>query len=59
MNNSNEKMTDNQQKMDLLNLKKLYNDAFYWHLIHKGYTPERAELEVIRMNSQNGILMKL
>ena len=27
------------------NLKTLYRDAMYFHLIHKGYTTKRAELE--------------
>lgn len=27
------------------NLKTLYQDALYWHLIHKGYTTKRVELE--------------
>lgn len=49
---SKEKLLNTQQEMKLYYLKLLYRDAFYWHLIHKGYTMEKAELEVmIRMQS--------
>ena len=52
--NLNEKKISNQHKTNLSNLKKLYNDAFYWHLIHNGYTPKRAELIVItKANNKN------
>jgi len=37
-------MVETRQEM---NLKRLYNDALYWHLIHNGYTPEKAERETI------------
>jgi len=29
-------------------LKKLYNDALYWHLIHNGYSLEEAKLIATR-----------
>lgn len=41
-------MTNVQEKMKRLYLKQLYNDALYWHLIHNGYTTERAKLEMTR-----------
>jgi len=34
--------------MKQLYLKRLYNDALYWHLVHNGYTMEQAKLEVAR-----------
>ena len=46
------KLLNTQRETNLYYLKKLYRDAFYWHLIHKGYTMEKAEREVmIRMQS--------
>jgi len=44
---SKEKLLNTQREMQLFYLKKLYRDAFFWHLIHKGYSMECAELEVI------------
>jgi hypothetical protein len=43
MKNAKEK-ADSQQETTARNLKTLYQDALYWHLIHKGYTTKRAEL---------------
>lgn len=32
-------------------LKTLYRDALYWHMVHKGHTIRRAELEAsVRAN---------
>jgi len=31
------------------NLKSLYKDAFYWHLVHRGYSKKRAELMSARI----------
>jgi len=36
---------DRQQETVARNLKTLYQDVLYYHLIHKGYTTKRAELE--------------
>ena len=48
---SDSKIANSQQETREQHLKMLYNDAVYWHLVHKGYTMKRAELEVsIRMN---------
>jgi hypothetical protein len=38
------KMTDVKKEV-----KKLYKDALYFHLIHNGYTMKRAELAVGRI----------
>ena len=43
--NSDKQKSDSQQETTARNLKTLYRDALYWHLIHKGYTIKRAELE--------------
>jgi len=40
-------LLNTRRELKLYFLKKLYEDAFYWHLIHKGHTMEQAELEVI------------
>jgi hypothetical protein len=48
---SDSEITKTQQEVREHNLRALYNDAVYWHLVHKGYTMKRAELEVsIRKN---------
>jgi len=44
MKSCNQK-ADSQQEKNARDLKTLYQDAIYWHLIHKGYTTKRAELE--------------
>jgi hypothetical protein len=47
-------MIDTQKETNTFNQKKLYNDALYFHLIHNGYTPKRAEMKaIIGMNNQN------
>ena len=46
-------MTTTLQQTIPFGLEKLYNDALYLHLIHKGYSPKEAEREVmIRVNSK-------
>ena len=40
------KMTNTQEEVKRLYQKRLYNDALYWHLIHNGYTIEKAKLTV-------------
>ena len=40
-------MTKTLQQTIPFGLERLYNDALYLHLIHKGYTPKQAEKEVI------------
>ena len=48
---SDSELTKTQQEKREHNLRMLYNDAVYWHLVHKGYMMKRAELEVsIKMN---------
>jgi hypothetical protein len=48
---SDSEIAKTQQETREHNLRMLYNDAVYWHLVHKGYTMKRAELEVsIRKN---------
>jgi hypothetical protein len=48
---SDSEIAKTQQEAREHNLRMLYNDAVYWHLVHKGYTMKRAELEAsIRMN---------
>jgi len=49
-------MIYDQKEKNILIQKKLYNDAFYLHLIHNGYTPEQAQRKVMiiintKMNS--------
>jgi len=44
---SKKKISNTKREMELYYLKMLYRDAFYWHLIHKGYSMERAELEAM------------
>ena len=44
---SKEKLLNTQREMQLFYLKKLYRDVFFWHLIHKGHSMERAEFEVM------------
>ena len=36
---------DNQRERNVQNLKTLYQDALYYHLVHNGYATKRAELE--------------
>ncbi len=37
------------------NIKTLYQDAMYYHLIHKGYTTKRAELERFWLELNNEV----
>lgn len=41
------KLTNTQREINLYYLKKIYSEAFFWHLIHKGYYLEKSELEYI------------
>ena len=44
-------ITKTRQEIRESDLKMLYRDALYWHLVHKGYTIRRAELEAsVRAN---------
>jgi|GEM_PF-1630525 len=43
MKNVKEK-ADSTKETTMRDLKTLYQDALYWHLIHKGYTTKQAEL---------------
>lgn len=48
---SDTEITKTQQETRESNLKMLYRDALYWHLVHKGHTIRRAELEAsVRAN---------
>jgi len=48
---TNNEIADTQEEIRMQNLKMLYSDALYWHLIHSGYTIKRAQLAVsIKMN---------
>jgi len=44
---SKKQILNTQREMQLYYLKKLYQDSFFWHLIHKGHTMEKAELEIM------------
>ncbi len=49
---SNGKLRNTYREINLYYLKKIYKEAFYWHLIHKGHTMEKAEL-VFMMQMKN------
>ena len=38
--------------MDKEEIKKLYQDALYWHLINQGYSKIKAEIEIKKMIMQ-------
>ena len=41
-----QKMENTRREIQMFFLKQLYKDAYYWHLIGKGYTPEQAEMAI-------------
>jgi len=47
-------MTKDQEEINQLNQKQLYNDALYWHLIHSGYTEIQAKA-IIEKKLRNSI----
>jgi len=42
---SNKKLKNTHREINLYYLKKIYREAFYWHLIHMGHGMEKSELE--------------
>jgi hypothetical protein len=49
---SNEKLRNTHREINLFYLKLIYNEAFYWYLIHMGHTMEKAELMFL-LNMKN------
>lgn len=43
----NKKLSNTLRETQLFYLKILYNDSFFWQLIHKGHSMEKSELEVL------------
>jgi len=44
---SNGKLRNTHREINIYYLKKIYKEAFYWCLIHKGHTMEQAELRFL------------
>ena len=42
----NPKLDNTRREIQMFFIKKLYIDAYYWHLIGKGYSPEQAEMAI-------------
>lgn len=42
-----QKIENTRREIQLFFMKQLYKDAYYWHLIGKGYTPKQAEMAVM------------
>jgi len=41
------KLGNTHREINLYYLKKIYNEAFYWHLIHMGHNMEKSELRLL------------
>ena len=43
--NSNNKLINTKREINLFFLKLIYDESFFWCLIHMGHTLEQSEIE--------------